>query len=464
MNNSTHVDFIRDTQSIIAMLQREVPYQIKMSALQAASTELIYSEAVQRKNIEKAITHFEKKIKDNPNDEQAKATVERLKREIEQEAYKNATKHENIDFSSNTIRQRLHVIFGAYLAYLEEKDKEGFKQALDIIEKGISNRKRILAKVKRELRMTLESNNEKSKKEEDIEKAVIKSVAKFLQPVDKVSQEIFKKGENEDFYNGGIVDLVVSGKDTKREITTAVSINIDNFDDVKMSNDVMLDPYNRAVHNALVSIYEAGNEHATINQIYRVMNGNRETLKAPEEETKKAIMESVEKLRHSEITIDLSNEAKIYNFKKLKIKDFIIPAMIVTAEVNGQVIDCIKFRGEPPLATYSKQKKQINTCDIKMLDIPLNNSKENIIIKNYLLERVQGIINKKSRLNNVILYETLYKYLGLDENEKTIRIKRQRVRQKVHIILEAWIKAGYIKGFEDFREGNTVTNFRVYVN
>lgn len=456
---NTHVNFIKDTKDIIAMLKKEVSRQIEMLASHIASEEFMSSEQVQRYNIEKAIAHFENKLKDNPEDENTRATIARLKKELGQK--KKPLKNSELSFSKASLRRLLHTIFGAYLAYLEEKDSEGFNQAMAIIEEGISNREKVLTKAKKELGMKLNSRNEEPQK---TEKAILKSVRKFIQPVDKVSQEIFKSNENEGFYNTDGIDVIVAGKGTKKEVTSAVSINIENCEGVQISNDVMLNPYNRAVHNAVVSIYEAGNTHATFNQIHKVMNGNRPTLKAPEEETRKAIMKSIEKMMCTKITIDLTNEAKLYNFDRMTIKDVILPVQVVTAEVNGQIVDCVKFRGEPPLDTYAKKKKQVNTCDIKMLDTPLKSSEENTIITNYLLERVQGVMTPHSNLSNVILYDTLYKYLGLEaKTPNALRQRKLEVREKVKKILQYWVSIKFIKGFSDVIEGKTITGVMVYV-
>ena len=55
----------------------------------------------------------------------------------------------------------------------------------------------------------------------------------------------------------------------------------------------------------------------------------------------------------------------------------------------------------------------------------------------------------KSKLKPVIRYDTLFEYLGLDENDKDIRIKKQRIRERVKEILNCWVEDGLITGFEE---------------
>lgn len=293
------------------------------------------------------------------------------------------------------------------------------------------------------------------------ETATLKHVGTFISPVDKVSSTVFDSRKNSIFYddNEAIVEV---GKRRGKTVETLVYIRPDNLDNVSISNYAKLSPYDRAIHDALVSIYAAGNTHTTFSFIYRTTRGNNTNRDKPEVRDRENIEASIDKLMHSIITINASNEAKAFGFENFIFKGPLMPIHYIRAKINGQDVDCVKFLAEPPLLTYAGRKNQINRCDIKMLDVPLNNSKENIIIKTYLLERLLSATNEKSKMNNIIRYDTLHEYLHIDApNDNAMRKKRSDVRNKVHIILETWQKAGSIKGFIEHKEGNTIAKVEI---
>ena len=293
-----------------------------------------------------------------------------------------------------------------------------------------------------------------------------KRVKKYQQPIDKISQSLFNANENLPFYDNNATDVVIAtmrGKKKAQEVTTAVAIDISKLDGVSFSDGgVMLDRYNKAIHDAMLSIYLAGNKGGSLNQLYKVLNGNKETLKAPEEKTLKDISKAIDKLSLTRITIDATDEAKLYGFSKAKIKNYLMPVKIVEVEINGNKAEGFVFLDEPPLYTYARQKNQINSGDIGYLNVPLNTTPENIKLTSYLFERVQGAKSEKSKLGPVILYETIYEILEIDTpNANTLRKKRSDIRKKVDSILNSWTRAGFIKGFEEIKEKQIAVKIKI---
>lgn len=302
----------------------------------------------------------------------------------------------------------------------------------------------------------------KALQEVELVKVTPKRVKKYQQPIDKISQSLFNANENLPYYDNDATDVVIltlKGKRKAQEVTTAVAIDISKLEGIYFSNGVMLDRYNKAIHDAMLSMYLAGNKGGSLNQLYKVINGNKETLKAPEEKTLKDIREAVNKLRLTDVAIDASEEAKLYGFSKAKIKNYLMPVKIVEVEINGNKAEGFVFLDEPPLYTYARQKNQINAGNIEYFNVPLNTTPENIKLTSYLFERVQGAKNEKSKLGPVILYEAIYKILELDEN--ATKQKRSDVRKKVKEIFNTWIRAGFIEGFEEIKENSTVVKIKI---
>ena len=145
----TSSDFLstfKDTQTILNTLKRKVPLQVKMSALLVASNpnkeEIEEINEKEKSRIKRDISYLESELKKNPDDEQAKRIITRLKEELS--TNNNSSNDVIYSLDENNLRKRLHVIFGAYLAYLDEKDKNGLEQALNIIEQNIAKRNQFL--------------------------------------------------------------------------------------------------------------------------------------------------------------------------------------------------------------------------------------------------------------------------------------------------------------------------------
>ena len=444
------------TVSVLDMLKKEVPLQVEMFALLKASKE---NQSDRRRDIEKAIAHFEKKAKDTPDNEQVKATIERLKNELAvstKGTQKPTDEDSETSFSKETLRKRLHVIFGAYLAYLKDKDTEGYAEALSIIETSIKESKRTLAKVKKNLGKT--SKDDVS----TVVKAVATRATEFFAPVDKITQSFFNPQKTNTFYDNLKV-IVEVGKKGGKPVKTFVSINVDELQGVTLSNGVMVNPFNRAIHNVAVSLYAAGNKHITPRMIYEAMNGYQRKHKPPEQ-LYEAIMESMRKLIRTFIKIDATEEADKFGLDTLRLENYLLPAKITTVAMNGQEVEAFSFMDEPPLYTYASKKKQISRCDIGLLAADISTTPENVVIRDYLLERVTTFKSKKSKLLNVIRYDTLYDYLELTApNDTALRDKKRDVRTKVHTILNAWETAGFIEGYEEEFENRVVAKVRVFV-
>ena len=120
------------------------------------------------------------------------------------------------------------------------------------------------------------------------------------------------------------------------------------------------------------------------------------------------------------VIIDASAEftSKMITRVKVIYQGPMIPAERVEIMMlsDNKTRDCIHLFRTPPLYDYARDKNQIGTIDIKMLDTPLSNTKENIELKGYLLKRIASIKNAKNNMSDTIRYDTIYEYLRIDKN------------------------------------------------
>ena len=343
-----------------------------------------------------------------------------------------------------------------------------------------------------------------------------KSVIESLYPTAQASREIFERSSSYHMITNGINLPINVSKNAKcrKEIFTYVSININALKQQGVSMR-HLTPFDEVIHNAVCSIYKAGNTWITYGEVFRVLCGNN-SKKHMSTLMKKKIAESVFKLGLTWVKIDASAEveAKLLpqdcgnivdpndpNGKAImhgKYGGYLLPLNTAEIIINGQVVtDGFRIIADPLLFMYAENKNQIASADIKLRNIPiptnsdskttLETTEENVVLVDYLLERVLAAKNQNNHMGNTILYETIYKRLGIlskasyqeysqEEKEamanldiqiidtKAYRNKCLQIRQKVRFILNYWTNckeceddvSSFIKGYKEVKEKNIV--------
>ena len=286
----------------------------------------------------------------------------------------------------------------------------------------------------------------------------------------RVGRIIFEREEksgfsNEAFYNctNDNMPEVFTGthpKNRRKEILTFVSLQIENLKQEVPAID-RLEPFDGEVLSSSISLYAVGNEYTSPDAIYRHMLGNKRGAKL-HPQMREAILASLRKLRLTSIIIRAEQELEAGYSKKSRYEGVILPNEVIedeTVSLNGEnVRDCIHFFRNSPLYDYADDKNQISRIPVAMLDVPADNDKEFIILKGYLTRRYAEARNSNSKLRNIIRYDSLFAYMGIDSGN---RKHTKRIRDKVKLILETWKKAGYITGYEELKEGRTIAKIKI---
>ncbi len=282
----------------------------------------------------------------------------------------------------------------------------------------------------------------------------------------RVGRIIFEREEksgfsNEAFYNRTDDDMpeVFTGthpKNRRKEIFTFVSLKIEN-----LQQEGRLEPFDGEVLCSSISLYAVGNEYTSPDAIYRHMLGNKRGAKL-HPQMREAILASLRRLRLTNIIIRAEQEIEAGYSKKSRYEGVILPNEVIedeTVSLNGEnVRDCVHFLRNSPLYDYADDKNQISRIPVAMLDVPADNDKEFIILKGYLTRRYAEAKNSNSKLGNIIRYDSLFAYIGIDSGN---RKHTKRIRDKVKLILETWKKAGYITGYEEIKEGRTIAKIKI---
>ena len=269
-----------------------------------------------------------------------------------------------------------------------------------------------------------------------------KKTDKINYPLDKVSNNLWKDVEKSE--NGQISFSTVK-KGKRKELTVLTAINFpDEIEGAKISKK--LTQFDKRICVAYSSIFNAGNQLMTLTQIHYAM-GN---TKRPSERQLKKIDDSITKMATAWFFLDNAIEVdKLkYNYPKFKYDGPFLPMERTTAVINGKLSDAVihAFR-EPPLITFAKERKQITTFNIKLLQSEISKTDNNLAIEDYLIERIAETKNasgkSKKLVINTILIETLCQEVGI----KT-RMQKTRAIKSIKIYLDHFKKNNFISNYK----------------
>lgn len=272
-------------------------------------------------------------------------------------------------------------------------------------------------------------------------------------PLDKVSGHIWNLLETDT--NGQITFGMENKADRRKgrnDIVLLYSINFDALgDDITITK--RLTPFDKRVYIAVAALFNAGNRTISLTQIYYTMGYTGR----PGTSDLTHINESISKMMGARISVDNSDEAKAYKYKRFVYDGALLPVERVTAVHNGQLVDAaINIFREPPVITFARQRQQITTISVKLLQSPVSKTDGNLLIDDYLLDRIAKAKNGKSRQHR-ILYKTIYEHIGFANETKTNQKNIiKRTPGKVKKYLDYYQKCGWISRYTAEEDGVTV--------
>ena len=271
----------------------------------------------------------------------------------------------------------------------------------------------------------------------------------------KLSNKITK-----DFVNKGQIELAVIKPKKKGEVITYNSIAYDNKN-INISGQNEFTAYDRAIHNAVCSLYVAGNDVLTPAMVYRTVNGMSDNEKVSPK-SMGAVKNSLDKSRFLRVKINFTEEAKARNINidNTEIDSYLLPAELVTVKSGGKTVEAYKILKLPVLYEYASYTKQILSVPLGLLDTKeaTRNTKDIIPIKEYLVRRIE-IMKHVKTMGNRILYSTIFQEAGITITNKK---QRNRLRSYITAILNLWKKRDkYIIDFKEYKEGNAFKGIEI---
>lgn len=240
--------------------------------------------------------------------------------------------------------------------------------------------------------------------------------------------------------------------------------------------------FDKCVLDGVFSIIENGHSHFTVDDVVKSISFMN--IKRPSKKQKEMVSNSINKLRHIDVTLDLNNDSLLNKnkniTKRLEIKSYLLPLeQLLYKSSNNKEIVGYKLIQLPVVFVYAKLIKQIINVDLSDLRLEqLHYSEETIVLLTYLIRRIEIIKSKNNKItsNTISLerydkntkeYKGLYYKLGyLDQNNKPCvtnwRNKKKKINDEIKKILNLLMSNKYIKSYYEITKSRgTIIGYQI---
>jgi len=280
--------------------------------------------------------------------------------------------------------------------------------------------------------------------------AAIRYPAELLMALDKVSSNTWGSDK---LLQPTPIPVNVHAKNSKKEIQAFAWIDKDKLNEISemLDADGGLTLFDRAVYNAVASLYEEGNRVITLRAISRTMRRNKKARMTDAQE--KEINDAITKLMYVPCTIDATEVAKAYRYHgDSVIQDGpLLNAERTVVKIGGETTTAIRVFSMPALFKFAGILNQIARWPMASLATPIDKTPLAIVIQEELMRKISAM-RGSPKYSRTIRYQSLYDLQGgsLDRTQKA------RIRKTVTDILKDWIKNGEIKAFKEMKKGQTL--------
>lgn len=304
---------------------------------------------------------------------------------------------------------------------------------------------------------------------------------KFVMPNNKLANRItsgFSK-----------LELNVACRGAKKPISVICDLMYEG-NNVHLSGRQPFTEYDRNVYNAVSSLYVYGDPSHVVTPatVYRAMTGLTDTEKLTAGQLA-AVTRSLDKMRFIRARIDCTAELQARritpNSKQInggEIDTYLLAAEAIIVQAGGQTVKGYHIIKTPILYEYAAAVGQVLTIDKSTLDVKgidssgrittrsLPNTEARILLKGYLIRRIEGMKGKNGLKNPVIaLYdyekdgETHQGLYSIAGKADAARKEMQRIRDDVEKMLAYWKATGYIVDYETQTKGKKITGYKITV-
>jgi hypothetical protein len=220
-----------------------------------------------------------------------------------------------------------------------------------------------------------------------------------------------------------------------------------------------IEPEDREVHDAVMTLYDAGNKVMTTQTIYRTMTANPKAKLT--EPMREKILNSILKLSGAIVNIKGKDEdmEKYPKVRGVVYRENIIYSRSVTAEHKGERVDAIEILEKPVLLRYAelegRKGGRISRTPMTLLNTPVRKDMETIVIQGFLQRKIKMF--SQGKMTPTILLEDVYDLIDFSNfaSEKTIRNKKSKIMNVVTDILDYWKEHEFINDYLILSNGRT---------
>lgn len=244
--------------------------------------------------------------------------------------------------------------------------------------------------------------------------------------------------------------LKVSRDSAKNEVYVDVTI----YTDKNITGIEQLTEFDKLVLNAVYTLYAAGQNVFSVKQVYKVMTGTKNQASVTDRGMIGEIDKSLQKCILTYISINCKQQREQQNYKGLQVdeyKDHLLPMAQLTNAVfnssNGKQIigNCYKLHTAPPIYAYSAALNQIQHFQSIVLQVPISNTKNALILKGKLLGRIALAYNKNYIAN--VNYNSLYSEAGIAFTNK---MQKARLRDTIIKMFDYWKSIKLVKAYKEY--------------
>lgn len=271
-----------------------------------------------------------------------------------------------------------------------------------------------------------------------------------VEPNDKDTKVLFGiKDEGYQTLIDGASRNIVEKRNHKKHGTIRTPYTLTNADGY--DNKVPLNEFDRAVLSVCISEWLTGNPYTTPAIIFRALIGKvGDQNVRPMKNQLNAILNSIEKLMFTNFNPDIEDSFKKLHYTEgndfIKIKkSAVLPACVVDAKINGQLIDnAVFFTLESPILIISDKKSQILRYNSDLLNVPNQNNTPLVIsLKNYVMRRIVEIFDHK--MSKTITWDNVFRRCRIVDASNKIK---HDARDTINKLFEHLQNQGFIKSFE----------------
>lgn len=288
-------------------------------------------------------------------------------------------------------------------------------------------------------------------KKVELPKQDTKRPTKHFQTLSKVSVDISQ------VKNGETVHFDMSGKN-ENHVYTVLSLNYEG-DDISLSKPI--NSYDESVHNAVATLWAAGNRTITPAQVAKVLTGKDK----PGTGSINDAATSMDKQRRTLVTIDFSAELRgktgELDGEKFTAEQCVQETYMLDATktrirtTRGNEVAGYTINSAPIFYLHDEITGQITSYPQRLLKATakaVSSTKTNITMRDYLIIRISRMKNPHTTTARNIVYDTIFEHIGRgDASPKD----RRRMIESARSILDALKAEGFITGWSEYTEGGS---------